>query len=127
MRFSLIFNFSSAQAQNPLVAAFLTNDAIYLQDSSRTGTSKNTANRGGEVYVKREGTTISSWIRAGDDSLFLNKIYYTSDDVGIEMLVYSADNTATHTSVHLDDILVAGGGGLVKSNTFNDKTIKIIH
>lgn len=123
----LIFNFSSPKVQYPVVAALLTNDKIYLQDSSKTGVSKNTFQRDGEFHVKREGTAIYSWFRAGEDSLFLDKINYFSEDLSIEMLVYSADNTATHTTVHIDDIVVIGGGGFVKSNTFDDKTIRIIN
>jgi hypothetical protein len=122
----LFFNFSSPQVQSPLIAASLTNDEIYLQDSTRAGVSKSTGNREGEVYVKREGTTLYSWIRAGGDSLFLNKINYYSGDLSIEMQVYSADNTTTHTSVHVDDIIVIGGNDLVKSNTFEENTVHII-
>ncbi|MDB5257727.1 MAG: hypothetical protein JWM14_2422 [Chitinophagaceae bacterium] len=122
----LIFNFSSPDIQNPLIAAFLTNDEIYLQDSTRTGVSKSSTNRAGEVYVKREGSTIYSWIRAGDDSLFFNKTNYYSEDVSLEVKVYSADNTTAHTSVHLDDIVVVGGGGFVKSNAFDENTIDFI-
>lgn len=122
----LIFNFSSPAVKDPLIAATLTNDYLYLDDSTRVSGSKSTVNREGEVYIKREDSTIYSWIRAGGDTLFLNKTNYYSGDVGIEMKVYASDNTATHTSVHIDDIKVKGGKGLIKSNTFDDKTILIV-
>ncbi|MBC7485971.1 MAG: hypothetical protein H7282_04395 [Cytophagaceae bacterium] len=122
----LIFNFSASGLRDPLIGASLTNEDIYIADSTRTNSSKNTVNRYGEVYVKRTGSTIYSWIRAGSDSLFMNRINYYSGDLTIEMKVLSADHTSTHTSVHLDDIVVTGGGGFVKSNTFDEKTIRIV-
>jgi hypothetical protein len=122
----LIFNFSNPKAQNPLIAAFLTNEDIYLQDSLKTGFSKPTANREGELYMRRTGGTLFSWIRAGSDTLFLNKVNYYAGDLGIEMQVYSSDDTAVRTAVHIDDIMINGGGGGVSSNAFEENTIDIV-
>ena len=122
----LIFNFSSPGVKDALISATLTNEDIYIEDSTRSSLSKSTVNRDGEVYVKRTGSAIYSWIRAGSDSLIMNRIDYYSGDLSIEMKVLSADHTATQTSVHLDDIVITGGGGFVKSNTFDDKTIRIV-
>jgi len=122
----LEFNLSQTGLRNPLVAGFLTNDDIYLQDSTGVSNSKATANRAGEFYVKRVGADVYTWIRAGSDSLFMDKNNYSTADLTVEATIYSWDNTSTHTSVHIDDVLITGGGNDFPSDHFDQNKINVI-
>jgi hypothetical protein len=56
----------------------------------------------------------------------MNKLNYSTADINLKIAIISWDNTATHTSVHLDDLSVKGGGGSVLSNPFDENTIKVV-
>ncbi|MDB5272973.1 MAG: hypothetical protein JWO58_1340 [Chitinophagaceae bacterium] len=122
----LEFNVAQAGSRNPLVAGFLTNEKIYLQDSTGGSSSKTTTNRAGEFYVKRMGSEVYSWIRAGSDSLFLSRTNYSMADLTLEAMIYSWDNTSNHTSVHIDDVLIIGGGNNFPSDHFDQNKINVI-
>jgi len=107
-----------------LVAGTLTNEMVYVSDSSSTFPDmKSTSARAGEFYVKREGSTLSAWIKAGDEISTINKTNYTTSDLKLSILITSNDATVTRSSVHIDDISIIGGGGGVESDTFDESSI----
>lgn len=122
----LLFEFPFVDGGKDLFTAYLTKDHLYLQDSTGAGVSKNTVNRNGEFFMKRQGSDIHAWIRAGNDSLFFDRSNYYSKELAIKMGVFSGDNSSSLTSVHIDDVQITGGGGFVQSNTFDENTIRIM-
>ena len=49
----------------------------------------------------------------------MNKINYSTNDLRISFLLYATDNTATNTSVHIDDLSITGGGTDLTSDPFD--------
>ncbi len=122
----LVFELPFTDGSNPVVNAYLTKENLYLQDSLGAGPGKSTVNRNGEFHLKRTGSDVHAWIRAGSDSVFFDRANYYAKELTVKIRIFSGDNSSTKTAVKIDDILIVGGGGLVKSNTFDKNTIRII-
>jgi len=124
--FSEVLSFALFQngVTRAVVGGSLTNEMVYVGDSSSTFPDmKSTNAREGEFYVKREGSTISAWMRAGEDTSFLDKTNYTTADLTPGIMISSNDATVARTSVHIDDVTITGGGGAVQSDPFDKKSI----
>ena len=107
-----------------LVAGNLTNEMVYVSDSSKTFPDmKSTSARAGEFYVKREGSTLNAWIKAGEEISTINKMNYTTADLRLSILISSNDATVKRTSVHIDDVSIIAGGGEVESDPFDKSSI----
>jgi hypothetical protein len=103
-----------------IISGNLSNTSLYMTDTtSSVHTFKSTVNRDGEFYVKRTGADYTSWMRAGADTVFLNKTNYFTQDVSVLFEIGSLDHTVTRTSVHIDDFTITGGGGIVVSDPFD--------
>ena len=115
---------SATETPHGVISAILGRSMMFAGDSAKTNAySKLTTNRDGEWYVKRVGSTYTSWFRAGSDTLKINKTNYITSDLSFNFSVISYDNTTTSTSVHIDDFMLTGGGTDVKSDPFDENDI----
>lgn len=120
------FTLSRQGGSSPLYSGILNNNAIYIEDTVFVNTvSKPTNNKNGEFYVKRTGGDFIAWMRAGADTVKMHKVSYSTADLTLGISVASLDNTATHTSLHVDDFNLNGGGGEVTSDPFDENHIML--
>ncbi len=115
---------TSGQTATPVLSAIIGNTLMYAQDSVVANTLfKSTSNREGEWYVKRTGSDMTSWFRAGNDTLKLNKMNYTAADLTMNFSIAAFDNTPAKTSIQIDDFTITGGGGDMLSDPFDTNDI----
>lgn len=121
--FSEVLGFSlAANGITPaIISGNFANTSMYITDTSSTTvpTFKTTTNRDGEFYVKRLGSSYTCWMRAGADTVYLNKTNYITQDVSMVFEIGALDNTTNRTSVHIDDFTITGGSGAVVSDSFD--------
>ena len=108
----------------PVISGNLTDSMLYIMDNTLSSpTLKYTTNRQGTIYVKRIGANYTSWMCAGTDTVYLNKTNYSTAPLNLGFEIGSLDNTATHTSVHVQNFVIKGGGGVVVSDPFTKNTV----
>lgn len=110
-------------ADPAVLAGQVSNQTIMVSEPSTFPDVQPRTTNDGEFYVKRVGGNYTSWIKVGDNTSSLNKTDYFTGDLGVSMYIFSEDETATRTSVHIDDVIITDGGGKVVSDTFDKNNI----
>lgn len=125
--FSCFLTKIEGQSATPILSGILGKNYMYAEDSTPANTLiKPSTNREGEWYVKRVGSDYTTWLRAGTDTLKLNKTNYSAADLTMNFAIDASDNTPTKTSVHIDDFILTGGLGTdASTDSFDENSVTV--